>query len=221
MLIEIEPAWRPSKFEPGGLVQTRPVPVWVWGWLEASGFLQMVPEWRLRGCNLWAGLPDLGASLGLGEHPRTPHNTQIVARNENGKPLRRILSLGHVEWLEAFLLRKRTILLGAWEAPAWEAASDRPQALETPGRDASSPAPSGLPRSPQLPVGLGSAAGRLWAPEEPRLPASLRSTARCISGSVRVQDLRLRVPCSGLRVCRPRLKVWGSRLRVPGLNPEP
>ena len=33
VLIEIEP----------GLVQTRPVPVWVWGWLDASSFLQMVP----------------------------------------------------------------------------------------------------------------------------------------------------------------------------------
>ena len=38
MLIEIEPAWRPSKPELGGLVQTRPVPVGVWGWLEASSF---------------------------------------------------------------------------------------------------------------------------------------------------------------------------------------
>ena len=56
MLIEIEPEF----------VQTRPVPVWVWGWLEVSSFLQMVPRLDASnleqmdlstagGCKVWAG----------------------------------------------------------------------------------------------------------------------------------------------------------------------
>ena len=76
MLIEIGPAWRPSSLEPSGLVQTRPVPVWVWGWLEASNFSS---DGALTGGCLWqvgamSGLRllDLGLEAGLVRSRRVP-----------------------------------------------------------------------------------------------------------------------------------------------------
>ena len=81
VLIEIEPAWRPSKLELGGLVQTRPVPVGVWGWLEASSFSSdgvltggLPLSFMAGGCNLWAGsrLIDLGLEAGLVQTRRVP-----------------------------------------------------------------------------------------------------------------------------------------------------
>ena len=71
MLLEIEAACRPLRLEPGGLVQTRPVPVWVWGWLEASSFIQMLPSLEASTCPWQVGAMLLG--LGLEARPfRTP-----------------------------------------------------------------------------------------------------------------------------------------------------
>ena len=57
----------------------------------------------------------------------------------------------------------------------------------------------GLPRSPQLPVGLGalSPAGRLWAPELLRLPASARSPSGLTQIRVWALGFRDEGPCRG------------------------
>ena len=156
MLIDIEP----------GLVQTRLVPVWVWGGSRPLVFFRWCPDWMPPILNKWTCLRQVSGRFW---------------ESWKKSPGKEACESSGTAWEVGSPLRALQIPEQACEPPPkadirWQRGLKKASAY--------SQQPAGLTAQPTAGCGTGSSVARrrVWAPELPRLPASTRSVCSTAPG---------------------------------------